>query len=96
MAKPSLEGMMLSKPQPESGPAPKERASRKVVKLSPPPMTAVASAEIEKISLYLPKPAYRFIKQTALDHDRKAHDVLMEGIELVLARYGKTLADFQR
>ena len=23
-------------------------------------------------------------------------DVLMEGVEMVLARYGKTLADFQR
>lgn len=96
MAKPSLEGMMLKKPQPESLPTRKERASRKVVKLSPPPVASVTAAEIEKISLYLPKPAYRFIKQTALDHDKKAHDVLMEGVEMVLARYGKTLADFQR
>lgn len=99
MAKPSLELMMRSsaKAEPEE-PAqrPPRKVASRVVTLPPPGAAEAASAtvEIDKITLYLPKPAYRFIKQTALDHDKKAHDVLLEGIELVLARYGKKLTDF--
>jgi hypothetical protein len=99
MAKPSLEFMMRSsaKADPEEpAPAQTAKAASKVLKLPPSgaPESTAAAVEIDKVTLYLPKPAYRFIKQTALDHDKRAHDVLLEGVELVLARYGKTLADF--
>jgi hypothetical protein len=47
------------------------------------------------VSLYIPRAAYKFIKQTALDFDKKPHDLLIEGVEMVLAKHGKSLKDFQ-
>lgn len=52
--------------------------------------------EIEKVTVYLPKPVYRFIKQTALELDRRPHDLLMQGVDLMLAQHGKSLKDFGR
>jgi hypothetical protein len=49
------------------------------------------------MSLYLAKPVQRVLKKIAADLDRKPHDLLVEGVELVLARYGKpTIADIER
>jgi hypothetical protein len=50
------------------------------------------AANIDKVTLYLPKPVYRLIKQMALDFERRPHDLLLEGIDLLLARYGKSIA----
>jgi hypothetical protein len=36
-------------------------------------------------SIYVPKVAYRKIREIANTEDRKPHDVLMEGVDLVLA-----------
>ena len=47
------------------------------------------------MSLYIPKAAYKFIKQVALDFDKKPHNLLIEGVEMVLAKHGKSLKDFQ-
>lgn len=48
------------------------------------------------MTLYLPKPVYRLIKQMALDFERRPHDLLLEGIDLLLARYGKSIASVTR
>jgi hypothetical protein len=37
----------------------------------------------------LSKPVQRAIKQMALDLDRKPHDLLIEGVNLMLAHYGR-------
>ena len=56
-----------------------------------------ARHEIQHTSIYVPKGAYRKIREIALTGDRKPHDVIMEGIDLVLAKYGfPSLADFKK
>lgn len=80
-----------------SQPAPKAKVLReKVVKLRQPkrePLAEVAAAvEIDKVTLYLPKPVYKYLKQKALDFDRKPHDMLIEAVELLLKKDGKTIA----
>ena len=97
MAKPqgSLESMMRARI--EEPPAPEGRKAKgsKVVPIEAPAPVPEAPAKVEKVSLYVPKAAYKFIKQTALDFDKKPHDLLIEGVEMVLAKYGKSLKDFQ-
>jgi hypothetical protein len=97
MAKPqeSLESMMRARIKEVPAPkAPTVKAS-KVVPIAAPTPAPEAPAKVEKVSLYVPKAAYKFIKQTALDFDKKPHDLLIEGVEMVLAKYGKSLKDFQ-
>src|SRR4051794_33925605 len=102
MAKPqgSLESMMRARI--EETPAPKARTSKarsakasEAAPVTPPAPAPGAPAKVEKVSLYIPKAAYKFIKQTALDFDKKPHDLLIEGVEMVLAKHGKSLRDFQ-
>jgi hypothetical protein len=40
-------------------------------------------------TLYLSKKAQRVIKEIALQYDRKPHDLYLEGINLMLAHYGR-------
>jgi len=40
-------------------------------------------------TLYLDKKVQRVIKEIALQYDRKAHDLYLEGINLMLAQYGR-------
>ncbi len=89
----SLESMMRARV--EAKPVPQDPNASTVV-----PVPAAAPApelpsKVEKVSLYIPKAAYKFIKQTALDFDKKPHDLLIEGVEMVLAKHGKSLKDFQ-
>jgi hypothetical protein len=39
-------------------------------------------------SIYLPKPVYETLRKIAFDQHVKIHDLLMEGIDLVLRRRG--------
>lgn len=56
-----------------------------------------APVEIERVTLYLPKPVYRYLKQLALDLDvSRTHDLLIEGVEMVLAKHGKSIAALTR
>lgn len=41
------------------------------------------------MSLYVGKAVQRELKQIALEYDRRPHDVLIEAVDLVLARYGR-------
>jgi hypothetical protein len=85
-------------------PADKPAAIKGVPKAKVVPLTqsqreaapAAAAPEIEKVTVYLPKPVYRFIKQTALELERRPHDLLMQGIDLMLAQHGKSLKDFNK
>ena len=110
MAKPgqSLSDMMaadLGQEAKAKSSAPKKAApsrapkSAKVVPLSQPQGDAAptsAALEIEKVTVYLPKPVYRFIKQTALELDCRPHDLLMQGVDLILGQHGKSLKDFNK
>lgn len=40
-------------------------------------------------TLYLDKQVRKVIKEIALHYDRKPHDLYLEGIEMMLAHYGK-------
>ena len=97
----SLSDMMaaqLAQPTENSTPA-KRPPKAKVVQLASPQgetAPAVAAPDIEKVTVYLPKPVYRFIKQTALELDKRPHDLLMQGIDMMLGQHGKSLKDFRR
>jgi hypothetical protein len=53
--------------------------------------------EVQHTSIYVPKVAYRKIREIANTEDRKPHDVIMEGVDLVLAKYGfPSLAEFKK
>lgn len=100
---PSLSEMMAADlgQQPAKTPTPKKRPApkAKVVKLNPMPGEAapVATAhEIEKVTVYLPKPVYRFIKQVALELEKRPHDLLMQGVDMMLSQHGKSLSDFNK
>jgi hypothetical protein len=41
------------------------------------------------VSLYLDKAVQKTIKSIALEYDRKPHDIYLEAVNLVLARYGR-------
>lgn len=52
---------------------------------------------VEKLTVYVPKPAAKRLKQMALDHDRRVNDFLQEGVDLMLAKYGQpSLSDFEK
>jgi len=53
--------------------------------------------DVQHTSIYVPKVAYRKIREIANTEDRKPHDVIMEGVDLVLAKYGfPSLAEFKK
>ena len=41
------------------------------------------------MSLYVGKRVQRASKEIALEYDRKAHDILIEAVDMVLQRYGR-------
>src|SRR5215213_9996347 len=89
----SLESMVRARV--EAKPVLQDPGASTAVPISAPAPAPEAPAKVEKVSLYIPRAAYKFIKQTALDFDKKPHDLLIEGVEMVLAKYGKSLKDFQ-
>ena len=50
---------------------------------------ATVKPTTEKATVYLPRAAMKRIKQMALDQDKRINDLLQEGIDLMLARYGQ-------
>jgi hypothetical protein len=60
------------------------------------PASRWTRADIKHTSVYLPEAAYEALRQVAFDERRKIHDLLIEGIELVLKKRGyPTLADMK-
>lgn len=58
--------------------------SATVVVLSQP-----VAAKAEKATVYLPRAAMKRLKQMALDQDKRLNDLLQEGVDLMLAKYGQ-------
>lgn len=86
----SLEAQLAGQMTPPA--ATTETRTENVVAFQPAP----AKPTLEKATVYLPKAAMKRIKQMALDHDKRINDLLQEGVELMLARYGQpALKDFE-
>ena len=87
--RPSLE--QLTSEVGQGTPAPAKPA--KVVELHTPEKPAPAAQAVRKdrphTTLYLDRKAQKVIKEIALQFDRKPHDLYLEGIELMLAHYGR-------
>jgi hypothetical protein len=65
-----------------------------IIQPAPPPVTPpVEPAPIRPArthtTLYVPKRVLREIRAIANDFDRKPHDLLIEGVDLMLAKYGR-------
>lgn len=52
------------------------------------PAPKAGQAETKRASLYLPKAAHRQLRELAFTHDRAMHDYLLEGVDMVFAKYG--------
>jgi hypothetical protein len=39
-------------------------------------------------SIYVPRPVYQKLREIAFTQERKVHDIIMEGIEAALQKYG--------
>ena len=68
----------------------------------PPPTLAIVPAPTPErkfrphSSIYLSKPVQRVLRRIAADIDRRPHDLLIEGVELVLQKYGQpTIAEIE-
>ncbi len=83
--RPSLEAFAQS-----VAPTPPETAGN-VVELTPPAPGVVATGRKDRphTTLYLPKRVQRVIKEIALQYDCKPHDLYLQGINLMLAHYGR-------
>lgn len=46
-------------------------------------------SRVKHTSLYLPPETQRAIKEIAFQYDRRPHDLYIEGINMMLAKYGK-------
>lgn len=72
-----------------SGSTPVEAGQGTAVAEQKPPSAAKARQDRPHTTLYLDKKVQRVIKEIALQYDRKAHDLYLEGINLMLAQYGR-------
>ncbi len=65
-----------------------------VVELAPPaPVATSARKDRPHTTLYLPKKVQRAIKEIALQYDCKPHDLYLQGINMMLAHYGRPSID---
>lgn len=54
-----------------------------------PEATPVPGApETVRYTAYLPRPVYRQLKELAFTHDRKMHEFVLEGLDLVFREHG--------
>ncbi len=49
---------------------------------------APSGPETMRYTAYLPKPVYRQLKELAYTHDRKMHDFVLEGLDMVFKEHG--------
>lgn len=49
---------------------------------------APGGPETVRYTAYLPKPVYRQLKELAFTHDRKMHDFVLEGLDMVFREHG--------
>jgi hypothetical protein len=85
--RPSILGNLDLEPEPSSAPTP-ERTTSKVVKMEAPQRTPAPASDLVRSSIYLSKAAHRRLKEIGLVEDKKVHDLIMEGIDAVIAKRG--------
>lgn len=68
------------------GDEPQQAASAKAA--PPEPLPAPSGPETVRYTAYLPKPVYRQLKELAFTHDRKMHDFVLEGLDMVFQEHG--------
>ena len=69
----SLPGAQAAAPEPAAEPKPAGRKPR---------------PDIVHTSVYLPEPVHRKLREIAFTTDQKIHDIIMEGIDAALRKYG--------
>ena len=86
--RPSLEAFAQA-----GGASPTPAPARQAV--TPQPAVPVPPAKKDRphTTLYLDRKVQRAIKEIALQYDLKAHDLYLEGINLMLAQYGRPPID---
>lgn len=50
--------------------------------------TAPGAPDTVRYTAYLPRPVYRQLKELAFTHDRKMHEFVLEGLDLVFREHG--------
>jgi len=91
MAKPkvSLADMMAQEVATQGAPADNVETLKRESVVTLKRDDAKTSRRLQHTSLYLTPEVRRAIKEIAFQYDRKPHDLYMEGIDLMLAKYGK-------
>ena len=69
----------------EEGGEPQETAAATV---TPQAASAPGAPETVRYTAYLPRPVYRQLKELAFTHDRKMHEFVLEGLDLVFREHG--------
>lgn len=54
----------------------------------PQALPAAGAPETVRYTAYLPRPVYRQLKELAFTHDRKMHEFVLEGLDLVFREHG--------
>lgn len=67
------------------GGEPQEAAAATVASQAAP---APGGPETVRYTAYLPRPVYRQLKELAFTHDRKMHEFVLEGLDLVFREHG--------
>lgn len=67
------------------GGEPQETAA---VTVTPQAAPAPGAPETVRYTAYLPRPVYRQLKELAFTHDRKMHEFVLEGLDLVFREHG--------
>lgn len=68
------------------GDEPQQAASAKAT--PPEPLPAASAPETVRYTAYLLGPVYRQLKELAFTHDRKMHDFVLEGLDMVFQEHG--------
>lgn len=85
--RPSIIGnlKLSGQPAPEETKAPAPPAAPAIASE---PATRKDRPDTVHTSLYIPKPVHRKLREIAFVEERKVHDLVMEGIDAVLKKYG--------
>ncbi|MBP0618253.1 ribbon-helix-helix domain-containing protein [Jiella mangrovi] len=78
----SLEEQLAGRSQPDERPTETDN----VVALASTPKPRPTQ---EKATVYMSRQALKLIKQMALDQDKRVNDLLQEGVDLMLSKYGQ-------
>jgi hypothetical protein len=77
--RPSVIGSLSLVPEPPAAPEPQETIAK--------PARAKREGVVHT-SIYVPRPVYQKLREIAFTQERKVHDVIMEGIDEALRKYG--------